>query len=79
MVVELVVFLQGFAKLYGGGEGIGEGRGCAKEGVRLPSHLLTIYRGKGRGRGTLGLPLGGGGQGRLDLPMETLGGGVPPT
>ena len=27
MVVELVVFLQGFAKLYGGGGGVGEGEG----------------------------------------------------
>ena len=36
--------------------------GCATEEVRLPSHPSTIYRGKGRGEGTLGFPLGGGGQ-----------------
>ena len=47
MVVELVVFLQGFAKLYGGEGRVGGGRGCAREGVRLPSLSLTIYRGKG--------------------------------
>ena len=28
---------------------------------RLPSHPSTIYRGKGRGGGALGFPLGGGG------------------
>ena len=36
--------------------------GCAREEVRLPSHPSTIYRGKGRGGGALGFPLGGGGQ-----------------
>ena len=41
VVVELVVLRQGFAKHYGGGEG------CAREGVRLPSLSLTIYRGRG--------------------------------
>ena len=45
--MELVVFLQGFAKLYGGAGRVGGGRGCAREGVRLPSISLTIYRGKG--------------------------------
>jgi hypothetical protein len=50
-----------------------EGEGCARVRVRLPSHPLTIYRGKGRGGGALEFPLGGGGQGRLDLPRETLG------
>ena len=39
-----------------------EGEGCAREEVRLPSHPSTIYRGKGRGGGALGFPLGGGGQ-----------------
>ena len=38
-----------------------EGEGCAREEVRLPSHPSTIYRGKGRGGGALGFPLGGGG------------------
>ena len=47
VVMELVVFLQGFAKLYGGEGRVGGGRGCAREGVRLPSLSLTIYRGKG--------------------------------
>ena len=47
MVVELVVFLQGFAKLYGGEGRVGGGRGCASEGVPLPSLPLTTYRGKG--------------------------------
>ena len=36
--------------------------GCAREEVRLPSHPSAIYRGKGRGGGALGFPLGGGGQ-----------------
>ena len=36
--------------------------GCAREDVRLSSHPSTIYRGKGRGGGALGFPLGGGGQ-----------------
>ena len=35
-----------------------EGEGCAREEVRLPSHPFPIYRGKGRGGGTLGFPLG---------------------
>ena len=60
--MELVVLRQGFAKHYGGGGGVGGGRGCAREEVRLPSHPSTIYRGKGRGGGALGFPLGGGGQ-----------------
>ena len=47
VVVELVVLQQGFAKLYGGEGRVGGGRGCAREGVRLPSLSLTIYRGKG--------------------------------
>ena len=47
MVVEFVVFLQGFTKLYGGEGRVGGGRGCAREGVQLPSLPLTIYRGKG--------------------------------
>ena len=59
MVVELVVFLQGFAKLYEGEGGVGGGRGCAREGVRLPSLSLTIYREKGGGGGALGFPRGG--------------------
>ena len=48
MVVEFVVFLQGFAKLYEGEGRAGGGRGCSREGVRLPSLSLTIYRGKGK-------------------------------
>ena len=59
---ELVVLRQGFAKLYGGEGRVGGGRGCAREGVRLPSHPSTIYRGKGRGGGALGFPLGGSSQ-----------------
>ena len=47
MVVELVVFLQGFTKLYGGEGRVGGGTGWAREGVRLPSLSLTIYRRKG--------------------------------
>ncbi len=39
-----------------------EGEGCAREEVWLPSHPSIIYRGKGRGGGALGFPLGGGGQ-----------------
>ena len=62
VAMELVVLRQSFAKHYGGGEGVGEGEGCARGRVRLPSHPLTIYRGKGRGGGALGFPLGGGGQ-----------------
>ena len=30
VVMELVVLRQGFAKHYGGGEGVGGGRGCAR-------------------------------------------------
>ena len=54
-----MVFLQVFAKLYGGEGRVGGGRGCAREGVRLPSLSLTIYRGKGGGGGALGFPRGG--------------------
>ena len=36
-----------FSGSYRGGRGVGEGKGCAREGVRLPSLSLTIYRGKG--------------------------------
>jgi len=49
VVVELVVLLQGFAKLYGGGGDVGEGEGCALDVVLLPSLLPSIYRVKGEG------------------------------
>ena len=49
VMVELVVLQQVFAKHYGGGGGVGGGRGCARVRLWLPSHPLTIYRGKGRG------------------------------
>ena len=62
VAMELVVLRQSFAKHYGGGGGVGGGEGRARPGVRLPSHPSTIYRGKGRGGGALGFPLGGGGQ-----------------
>ena len=46
-----MVLLQGFTKHYGGGGGgVGGGRGYAREGVRLPSLSLTIYRGREKGR-----------------------------
>ena len=41
VAMELVVLRQSFTKHYGGGEG------CARQGVRLPSLSLTIYKGKG--------------------------------
>ena len=47
VAMELVVLRQSFAKHYEGGGAVGGGRGCAREGVRLPSIYLTIYRGKG--------------------------------
>ena len=47
--MELVVLRQSFAKHYRGKEVLVRGRGCAREGFWLPSHPLTIYRGKGRG------------------------------
>ena len=70
VVVELVVFLQGFAKLYGGGGGVGEGEGCARKRVRQPSHLPSIYRGKGEG----GRPPPDGSRGG----RRPRGGGLPP-
>ena len=36
MVVELVVFMQGFAKLYGRGGGVGEGEAAPGTRVQLP-------------------------------------------
>ena len=36
-----------------------EGGTVPRQGVRLPSLSLTIYRGKGGGGGTLGFPRGG--------------------
>ena len=62
VAMELVVLRQSFAKLNGGGGGVGGGRAVPGAEVRLPSHPSTIYRGKGRGGGALGFPLGGGGQ-----------------
>ena len=47
VAMQLVVFLQVFAKLYGGEGRVGGGEGCAREGVRLPSLSLTLYRGEG--------------------------------
>ena len=49
VAMELVVLRQSFTKHYGGGGGVGGGEGCAKGRVWLPSHPLTIYRGKGSG------------------------------
>ena len=59
VVMELVVLRQSFAKHYGGG-GVGGGEGCARPGVRLPSHPSTIYRGKGEGERPLRSHLVGG-------------------
>ena len=44
MVVELVVLLKGFTKLYGGGAEVGEGEGCAWDVVLLPSHPPLFTR-----------------------------------
>ena len=44
--------------------------GCAREEVRLPSHPSTIYRGKGRGGGALGFPLGGRRPGQMGSPLR---------
>ena len=52
-----MVLLQGFAKHYRGGGGVGGGKGCTRERVQLPSLSLTIYRGKGVGEGTLRVSL----------------------
>ena len=62
VAMELVVLRQSFAKHYGGAGGVGGGERLCQARVRLPSHPSTIYRGKGRGGGALGFPLGGGGQ-----------------
>ena len=42
VVVELVVFLQGFAKLYGGGGGVGEGEGL-RQGKGVAALSLPHY------------------------------------
>ena len=44
MVVELVVFLQGFTKLYGGGGGVGEGEIALGTKVQLPC-ISPLYIG----------------------------------
>ena len=44
MVVDLVVFLQGFAKLYGGGGGVGEGEIALGTRVQLPC-VYPLYIG----------------------------------
>ena len=62
VVMELVVLRQGFAKYYGGGGGVGGGRGLRQGRVASALPPSTIYMGKGRGGGALGFPLGGGGQ-----------------
>jgi hypothetical protein len=49
VAVELVVLRQGFAKHYGRRRRREEGRTAPGEGVRQPSHPLSIYRVKGRG------------------------------
>ena len=66
----VAVLRQGFAKLVRRRRGVGEGRGCALDVVRLPSLYPSIYWVKGKGAGPLQMYLeGGGGQG---------GGGLPP-
>ena len=63
VVVEAAEFQQGFAKRYWRRKRChGREREASGLRVRLPSHPSTIYRGKGRGGGALGFPLGGGGQ-----------------
>ena len=64
-VVGAAVLRQGFAKLYGGGGGIGEGEGGTKGKGERSSIPPTIYRG----------PRGGGGQGVGGLPPKQ--GGAP--
>ena len=56
VVMELVVLRQGFAKHYGGGGGVGGGRGCARGRVVSLMHLPTIYMAKGEGGAALPLP-----------------------
>ena len=49
VVMELVVLRQGFAKHYGGGGGVGGGRGLRQGKGEAPMCLPTIYRGGGAG------------------------------
>ena len=60
VVMELVVVQQGFTKHYGGGGGVGGGRGlCEGRGAAALPPLYYIYSGKGRGGGALGFHRGG--------------------
>ena len=51
------VLRQGFAKLYGGGGGVGEGEGCASGRAAAPMRLPTIYRESKGGAPALGDPI----------------------
>ena len=46
VVVDASELRQGFAKQLREEGGVGEGRGCTRGRVRLPSLSLTIYRGE---------------------------------
>ena len=49
VAVELVALRQSFAKHYGGGGGVGEGRATPGARVRLPSHPPLFIGGRGEG------------------------------
>ena len=51
--------------------------GCARPGVRLPSHPSTIYRGKGEGGRPPQIPSGGRGGGQGGWLAPQVKGGAP--
>ena len=56
VAMELVVLRQGFVKHYGGGGGVGGGRGCTWGRGAAALSLPHYIRGKGGGGGALGFP-----------------------
>ena len=81
VVVEVAGSRQGFAKHYGGGGGVGEGEGCTRGRVWLPSHPPLYIGARERGAGPLQMDLEGGGQPRGEACPPSQGGApfrVPP-
>src|SRR4051812_8062129 len=75
--VGAAVLRQGFAKHVRRRRGVGEGRGCALNGVCSPPLTPSIYRGRARGAGPLQMGSRGGAAAKGEGACPPSKGGAP--